>query len=237
MRARARLLDRRRAEQFRVDRAPGGGAVFRHRGGRVRHRVLRQARQVRALPAATAISNNLEYDHADIYPDVASIRRQFNQLLRTVLPRAGWSSTARRGARHAVADGLLDAAREVRLPRGADWSAVRSRRRRREFTVLHRGVKAARSLVAARRAQRDECAGGDRRRAQSGVPPERAARGSRRVPRVKRRMEVRGVVGGVTVYDDFAHHPTAIATTLAGPARARAAMRASWRCSSRARTR
>ena len=69
-----------------------------------------------------------------------------------------------------------------------------------------------------------------------GVPPERAAKALAKFRGVKRRMEVRGVVGGVTVYDDFAHHPTAIETTLAGLARSRAGARASSPCSSRART-
>ena len=62
--------------------------VLRRRGRRVRHRVLRQALEVRPLPAATAILNNLEYDHADIFPDLAAIETQFHHLVRTV-PRSG----------------------------------------------------------------------------------------------------------------------------------------------------
>ena len=69
-----------------------------------------------------------------------------------------------------------------------------------------------------------------------GVAPRVAAEALGRFRGVKRRMEVRGVVGGVTVYDDFAHHPTAIETTLAGLTRARAATPGSSPCSSRART-
>ena len=71
-----------------------------------------------------------------------------------------------------------------------------------------------------------------------GVAPEVAARGARRASRnVRRRLELRGEVGGVAVYDDFAHHPTAMRTTLDGLRRKVGARRASWPSSSRARTR
>jgi UDP-N-acetylmuramate: L-alanyl-gamma-D-glutamyl-meso-diaminopimelate ligase len=122
----------------------------------------------------TAILNNLEYDHADIYPDVASIRRQFNQLLRTV-PAAG--RIVQNGAGRPVA--------EVRWP----------------LLGEHNIMNALAAIGAADHV---------------GVPPERAALALGKFLGVKRRMEVRGVVGGITVYDDFAHHPTAIETTLKG---------------------
>ena len=71
----------------------------------------------------------------------------------------------------------------------------------------------------------------------AGVPVAQGLAALARFRGVKRRMEVRGTARGVTVYDDFAHHPTAIATTIDGPAPRRSAPRASSRCSSRARTR
>jgi UDP-N-acetylmuramate: L-alanyl-gamma-D-glutamyl-meso-diaminopimelate ligase len=68
------------------------------------------------------------------------------------------------------------------------------------------------------------------------VPPGQAIESLARFQSVKRRMEVRGVVNGITVYDDFAHHPTAIATTVGGLRQKIGARAASWPCSSRART-
>ncbi|GAC1328838.1 MAG: UDP-N-acetylmuramate:L-alanyl-gamma-D-glutamyl-meso-diaminopimelate ligase [Steroidobacteraceae bacterium] len=174
----------------------------------------------------TAILNNLEYDHADIYPDVASIRRQFNQLLRTV-PAAGRIIVNGEDAELATTLSLgCWTARETfalaRSPRDdsadPDWSAqpapgsAASR-----FSVLHHGQRVAEvrwalqgdhnvmNALAAIAAA--ECVG---------VPPERAAQALETFRGVKRRMEIRGVIGGVTVYDDFAHHPTAIETTLRG---------------------
>ena len=165
----------------------------------------------------TAILNNLEYDHADIYPDVASIRRQFNQLLRSV-PGAG----------RVIVNGE-DAELETTLkmgcwtPRetfgkGSDWSAqVAAGSAATQFAVLlqgkvvaevnwpllgeHNVMNALAAIAAARHA---------------GVAPARAAQSLSAFRGVKRRMEIRGVVNEVTVYDDFAHHPTAIETTLRG---------------------
>jgi UDP-N-acetylmuramate: L-alanyl-gamma-D-glutamyl-meso-diaminopimelate ligase len=168
----------------------------------------------------TAILNNLEYDHADIYPDVASIRRAFNQLLRTV-PGTGrlivngedaeLAATLRMGCwtpRETFA--LANA--------GADWSArIAPGSAAGKFEVLlqgntvaevswpllgeHNVMNALAAIAAARHV---------------GVAPERAAQALAAFSGVKRRMEIRGVVGDVTVYDDFAHHPTAIETTLRG---------------------
>jgi UDP-N-acetylmuramate: L-alanyl-gamma-D-glutamyl-meso-diaminopimelate ligase len=174
----------------------------------------------------TAILNNLEFDHADIYEDVAAIRRQFNQLLRTV-PAAGrlivngedaeLAATLKMGCwtpcetfALAKADGGGGAV--------AEWSArIAPESAAGRFTVLcggqavaevswpllgeHNVMNALAAIAAARHA---------------GVAPERAARALGAFLGVKRRMEIRGVVDGVTVYDDFAHHPTAIATTLEG---------------------
>ena len=169
----------------------------------------------------TAILNNLEYDHADIYPDVASIRRQFNQLLRTVPAAGRIVQMATTPSSATLSGGLLDAARGVQ-PDGApdaDWSAraragfgrgrvrraarrsCRSREVRWPLLGEHNVMNALAAIAAADHV---------------GVPPERAAQALGKFRGVKRRMEMRGVVGGVTVYDDFAHHPTAIETTLKG---------------------
>jgi UDP-N-acetylmuramate: L-alanyl-gamma-D-glutamyl-meso-diaminopimelate ligase len=166
------------------------------------------------------ILNNLEYDHADIYPDVASIRRQFNQLLRTV-PAAGRIVQNGDDAELATVIGegcwtpretfslkSPDAGWSAAPAPGSSWGEFSVLQERREagrvrWAMLgeHNVMNALAAIAAAH---------------QLGVEPERAAEALGHFRGVKRRMEVRGVVGGVTVYDDFAHHPTAIQTTLAG---------------------
>jgi UDP-N-acetylmuramate: L-alanyl-gamma-D-glutamyl-meso-diaminopimelate ligase len=162
----------------------------------------------------TAILNNLEFDHADIFDDLAAIERQFHHLVRTV-PATG----------RIVVNGLEESLTRV-LHQGC-WSEVRTFgaavndfRAEGEpvnFEVLEQGHRVAtvqwevggvhnqlNALAAIAAAQH------------VGVPVATAAAALREFRNVKRRMEVRGVAGGVTVYDDFAHHPTAIRTTLDG---------------------
>jgi UDP-N-acetylmuramate: L-alanyl-gamma-D-glutamyl-meso-diaminopimelate ligase len=172
----------------------------------------------------TVILNNLEYDHADIYPDVASIRRQFNQLLRTV-PSAGrlivngedselkltlsegcWTPRESFGV---IGDGAQ--------ARAWDWSAqIDKDSAARRFQVHHAGqmVEVSWNLLGEHNVMNALAAIAAAQHA--GVDPARSALALNAFRGVKRRMETRGVVGGVTVYDDFAHHPTAIETTLRG---------------------
>ena len=171
----------------------------------------------------TAVLNNLEFDHADIFDDLAAIERQFHHLVRTV-PGKGPHGSGR-----IVVNGLEESLARV-LHMGC-WSEVRSfgaavsdfaaAGEPHEFDVLYQGqivghVKWAltgvhnqlNALAAIAAAQH------------VGVAPEVAARALATFENVKRRMEVRGTValgdGTVTVYDDFAHHPTAIRTTVDG---------------------
>src|SRR6267378_695223 len=186
----------------------------------------------------TAILNNLEFDHADIYPDIAAIRRQFNQLLRTV-PAAGriivngedaeLAATLKMGcwtpcetfavARASGAAKTSDAA-AISGEGGADaeWSAlIAPGSAAGRFAVLCRGKRVAEvswPLLGEHNVMNALAAIAAARHV--GVSPELAARALSAFRGVKRRMEIRGVVDGVTVYDDFAHHPTAIATTLSG---------------------
>jgi UDP-N-acetylmuramate: L-alanyl-gamma-D-glutamyl-meso-diaminopimelate ligase len=162
----------------------------------------------------TAILNNLEFDHADIFDDLAAIERQFHHLVRTI------PSTGR-----IVTNGLEEGLSRV-LHQGC-WSEVRSFgaavsdfRAEGEptcFDVLEQGHRVARvhwevggvhnqlnALAAIAAAQH------------VGVTPAAAAAALREFRNVKRRMEVRGVANGITVYDDFAHHPTAIRATIDG---------------------
>src|SRR5579859_5961647 len=165
----------------------------------------------------TAILNNLEYDHADIYPDVASIRRQFNQLLRTV-PGAGRLIVNAEDAELAAT--LREGCWTPResFGSGGDWTAhVEPGSAASRFAVHFQGREVARvvwDLMGEHNVMNALAAIGAAQHA--GVSPERAARALNTFRGVKRRMEVRGEAFGVTVYDDFAHHPTAIETTLKG---------------------
>jgi len=166
----------------------------------------------------TVILNNLEYDHADIYPDVAAIRRQFNQLLRSV-PGSGRLIVNAQDAEleTTLEMGCWTPREGFAIGSGADWSAHIRPGAAGRFTVSlqdrpvgevawdlygeHNVMNALAAVAAAR---------------QAGVQPAQALLALREFRGVKRRMEIRGVVGEVTVYDDFAHHPTAIDTTLRG---------------------
>jgi UDP-N-acetylmuramate: L-alanyl-gamma-D-glutamyl-meso-diaminopimelate ligase len=170
----------------------------------------------------TAILNNLEHDHADIYPDVASIQKQFHLLLRTVpgngrlivnagephleevlqlgcwTPVERFSTVAMPGADWHLAPG----------PGASGYAAFEVWRGARslgtvEWNMLgrHNAANALAALAAA---------------CHAGVDEQDGLEALRRFGGVRRRLEVRGVVRGITVYDDFAHHPTAIATTLDG---------------------
>ncbi len=171
--------------------------------------------------AKTAILNNLEYDHADIFPDLAAIETQFHHLVRTVpgvgrlivngreeslkrvIARGCWSDKEWFGAAGVGAagndgwtirtheDGSFDVRFNGEVQGTVDWG----------LTGEHNRLNAVAAIAAARHV---------------GVPPAQAIESLAKFENVKRRMEVRGVVNGVTVYDDFAHHPTAIATTVAG---------------------
>jgi UDP-N-acetylmuramate: L-alanyl-gamma-D-glutamyl-meso-diaminopimelate ligase len=166
----------------------------------------------------TVILNNLEYDHADIYPDVASIRRQFHQLLRTV-PRAGrlivngedaeLSATLKMGCwTPRETFGLRDGQWSAQIARGSAAA---------KFTVHFQGAPVADvhwDLLGEHNVMNALAAIGAAHHV--GVSPAHSAAALGAFRGVKRRMEVRGVVNGITVYDDFAHHPTAIETTLRG---------------------
>jgi len=162
----------------------------------------------------TAVLNNLEFDHADIFDDLAAIERQFHHLVRTVPPKG-----------RVVANGLEESLTRV-LAQGC-WSELRTfgsavsdfvaDGEPSDFDVLQAGQCVAKvqwriggvhnqlnALAAIAAAEH------------IGVSPAVAAQALSSFENVKRRMEVRGCVNGITVYDDFAHHPTAIRTTVNG---------------------
>ncbi len=185
----------------------------------------------------TAILNNLEYDHADIYPDVASIRRMFHQLVRTV-PGEGRLIVNAEDAELAAALALGAWTPVERFGRGAgaDWQVRALCPDWSEFEVWHGAARvgAARwQLIGAHNAENALAAVLAARHA--GVPPAAALEALASFKNARRRMEVRGSVRGVTVYDDFAHHPTAIAATIEALQASASARPGSSRCSSRVR--
>jgi UDP-N-acetylmuramate: L-alanyl-gamma-D-glutamyl-meso-diaminopimelate ligase len=162
----------------------------------------------------TAILNNLEFDHADIFDNLAAIERQFHHLVRTVPPSG-----------RVVINGLEESLARV-LHQGC-WSEVRSfgstvsdyssSGEPGAFDVLHQGRPAGRVHWALGGVHNQLNALAAIAAAEHvGVSPEDAARALGSFQNVKRRMELRGTVRGVAVYDDFAHHPTAIRTTVDG---------------------
>jgi len=163
----------------------------------------------------TAILNNLEYDHADIFPDLASIETQFHHLVRTipgnglivtngreanlerVLERGLWTPVERFGSSGGWTAGEVDANGHFDV----FFNSTLQSRVKWDLIGEHNRMNALAAIAAARHA---------------GVPADVGIDALSRFENVKRRMEVRGAVHGITVYDDFAHHPTAIATTLEG---------------------
>ena len=177
----------------------------------------------------TAILNNLEFDHADIFADLAAIETQFHHLVRSVPPsgrlivnaeapalqrvlaRGCWSEVERfAGADFTASDGAAGVAvlpPDWRID--ADGAVVRARAQEgalrwppgRPQLGRHNRLNALAALAAARHV---------------GVPSAAGLAALAAFDGIKRRLETRGIAGGVTVYDDFAHHPTAIATTVEG---------------------
>ena len=163
----------------------------------------------------TAVLNNLEFDHADIFDDLAAIEKQFHHLVRTV-PQQGlvvangkesslnrviekgcWSTVEKFGtdadwqASKANADGSFDVLYQGKPQGRVNW----------DLQGEHNRMNALASIAAARHV---------------GVTTEVSIAALTEFKNVKRRMETKGVVNNITVYDDFAHHPTAIDTTVAG---------------------
>ncbi|PIM55077.1 UDP-N-acetylmuramate:L-alanyl-gamma-D-glutamyl-meso-diaminopimelate ligase [Roseateles chitinivorans] len=165
----------------------------------------------------TAVLNNLEHDHADIFPDLAAIETQFHHLVRTVPPSGRLVVNAREDALQRVLSRGCWSDVQRFGARKEEPGALRARGEPQSFDVLrgslkvghvtwellgeHNQLNALAAIAAAEHV---------------GVDPERAAEALASFRNVRRRLELRGEAGGVKVYDDFAHHPTAIHTTING---------------------
>ncbi|GAB4299103.1 MAG: UDP-N-acetylmuramate:L-alanyl-gamma-D-glutamyl-me so-diaminopimelate ligase [Methylophaga sp.] len=162
----------------------------------------------------TLVINNLEFDHADIFDDLAAIQRQFHHLIRTI-PSEGLIISPQEKAIEQVFEMGCWTARQSFGSEG-DWQARLLNKDGSEFEVhfqdqnatvhwnmlgQHNVNNALAAMAAARHV---------------GVSLAHAAKALSEFKGVKRRLELRGEVDNIRVYDDFAHHPTAIATTIAG---------------------
>ncbi len=166
----------------------------------------------------TAILNNLEYDHADIFPDLDAIKKQFHHLVRTV-PGEGLivSPASEKNIDDVLAMGCWTPVSRTSTDGNSQWNAQLVKADGSQFTVCFEGVEQGcvdweltgnhnvynvlSSIVAAKHI---------------GILPKDAIAALAQFKNVKRRMEVIAKINGVTIYDDFAHHPTAIETTLDG---------------------
>jgi UDP-N-acetylmuramate: L-alanyl-gamma-D-glutamyl-meso-diaminopimelate ligase len=166
----------------------------------------------------TAILNNLEYDHADIFPDLAAIKTQFHHLVRTI-PGEGLiiSPECDANINEVLAMGCWTPVAKTSIDADAQWNARLLKADGSEFAVMfednqqgivewsltgnHNVYNALSAVVAAQNV---------------GIMPKDAITALGQFKNVKRRMEVIAKINDVTVYDDFAHHPTAIETTLDG---------------------
>jgi UDP-N-acetylmuramate: L-alanyl-gamma-D-glutamyl-meso-diaminopimelate ligase len=163
----------------------------------------------------TAVLNNIEFDHADIFDDLAAIERQFHHFVRTV-PRSGKvvANGADESVKRVLTLGCWTPVEAFGLAEG--WQAGEADQDG-AFDVFYAGQPLGRvrwSLLGAHNRLNALAALAAARHA--GVEPAAAIDALGSFGGVRRRMQVRGQVKGVTVYDDFAHHPTAIRTTLEG---------------------
>ena len=162
----------------------------------------------------TAVLNNLEFDHADIFDDLAAIERQFHHLVRTVAPSG---CVVFNGLEESLARVLHEGCWSQQRSFGAAVSDFSAQGEPQAFDVLQRGAVVARVQWALTGVHNQlnalaAIAAADH----VGVAPAQAAAALATFQNVRRRMELRGSVRGIAVYDDFAHHPTAIRTTLDG---------------------
>jgi UDP-N-acetylmuramate: L-alanyl-gamma-D-glutamyl-meso-diaminopimelate ligase len=163
----------------------------------------------------TVVLNNLEFDHADIFANLSEIETQFHHLVRTVpengliianareaslqrvFDRGCWTPVERFGAEEGWSTQNIDGDADFEiLFKGGSQGRLKW-----QLNGEHNRMNALAAIAAARHA---------------GVPPATAIAALSAFRNVRRRMEVRGNIAGITIYDDFAHHPTAIATTIAG---------------------
>lgn len=162
----------------------------------------------------TAILNNLEFDHADIFEDLAAIEKQFHHLVRTVPQQGLVIASQQESLDRVIARGCWSGLERIASAEG--WE-VRNVDAQGRFNVFFKGERQGNvSWALLGEHNRNNALAVIAAARHVGVAPCIAIEALGEFRNVKRRMEIKGVVNDITVYDDFAHHPTAIATTVAG---------------------
>ncbi len=165
----------------------------------------------------TLCLTNLEYDHADIFPDLAAIQTQFHHLLRTV-PGAG--RVIHRAGDAALAEvlemGCWSRRSSFAVAADAHWRALPEAADGSRFAIRHAGESRAVAWPHCGRHNMENALAAAAAAHEAGVPLAAAAEALGGFAGVRRRLELLDEIGGIRVYDDFAHHPTAIAATLRG---------------------
>ena len=167
---------------------------------------------------SVAILNNLEFDHADIYPDIKAIQTQFHHLVRTIPGNGVIVCNGQDANLESVIDkGCWSRLQHFSLLEGADWQVDQLSPDGSELAFFRNGeiVGNISWALCGRHNAMNACAALAASVA-AGVEPREALEGLATFSSVKRRMELISETGGIHVYDDFAHHPTAIRLTLEG---------------------
>lgn len=163
----------------------------------------------------TLVLNNLEFDHADIFPDLAAIQRQFHHLIRTVPSNGLIIHKDQDTALEQVLEQGCWTPRETLGETNSDWQAKPLTEDYSQFEVWHQNQPVGTiswELIGQHNTLNALAAIASAHHV--GIPTTIACQTLEQFQSVKRRLELRGTINGIHVYDDFAHHPTAIAATL-----------------------
>jgi len=166
----------------------------------------------------TLIINNLEFDHADIFEDLDAIKKQFHHLVRTV-PSTGLIiyPQEENNIDDVISMGVWTPLQKTSIEHDSDWKAILNKPDGSEFTIVSNGNVVGTvswELIGLHNVSNALAATAAAKHV--GILPTQALAALSEFKSVKRRMELKGTVKGVSVYDDFAHHPTAIKLTLQG---------------------
>ena len=205
------------AENFRSSYGTGGGEHFVVEGDEYDSAFFDKGPKFLHYLPYLAVIGNIEYDHADIYPDLESIRLQFRRLVH-LIPAEGFLAVGGESpAALEASSGSLCARETFGLDPGCDWSAggIEMTEGRMGFDVTYRGKPFGRfrMQVVGRYNIRNALAA-TAVLCRLGVSAREIGRGLESFAGVRRRLELRAEVGGIRIYEDFAHHPTAVAETL-----------------------
>lgn len=201
-------------ENFRTSAALGASAFFVVEADEYDSAFFDKRSKFIHYRPRTLVMNNLEFDHADIFPDLQAIQTQFHHLVRTV---PGDGLIVYPQADKALQDVLQKGCWTPQQTLGGDWSYRLLQEDAGRFAVEFSGGEVAEvswNLSGVHNVHNATAAIAAARHV--GVEPEIACDALSQFVGVKRRMELVGEVNGVAIYDDFAHHPTAIKTTLDG---------------------